>query len=118
MNLPQEAASIYAMGGTEHSSRPTRPRAMRSRIAIAGRMSGEFTPPQNVSIDNVSHFGLGGRFADGPPDIGEYISIALESGDVVHGQVRWVDEDRFGIRLSSPFNQDRIDALLPAPAEN
>ncbi|MGB3166217.1 MAG: hypothetical protein WBA68_05500 [Alteraurantiacibacter sp.] len=88
--------------------RQTRPREARSQIAAAGEMTGEWSPKQAVSVRDISQFGLGGEVSEHIPDIGENISILLETGDIIHGQIRWTDGKAFGVRLNDPFHPDKI----------
>ena len=85
-----------------------RPREARSRIETAGRMYGDYSPDQPVSVRDISQFGLGGEVSEIIPDIGERVTIELDTGDILHGEIRWTDGLAFGVRLSDPFHPDKI----------
>lgn len=87
---------------------PVQPRESRAKVRVAGRMAGEFTPDQPVTLRDLSTFGAGGVAHDAVPDIGETVTIVLATGDTLSGHVRWTDGDTFGLRLAAPFDTRRL----------
>lgn len=70
-----------------------------------------------IEIGNISSGGLMARAAE-PVPTGARVALRLD-GQQIEGEVRWSDEDRFGVRFDEPLQLDAvlIERYRPASIE-
>ncbi|WP_225206137.1 PilZ domain-containing protein [Novosphingobium huizhouense] len=101
MNL-DGASNLQKRVGREHR----RARILRATLVTLAGHSHE------VIVRNLSDFGLGMTCRTIAPEKGESVTVRLPGDITVHGTVRWVTGQAFGVALDDKLEADAIEAAL------
>lgn len=97
--------------------RPTpvlRPR--RRRLMARVRMVDGAGLARDVVVENVSLSGVQALAPDGPPAVGDMVTLDLAPGQSLWGVVRWTDGKRFGVEVDNAATAPEPAAEAAAPA--
>ncbi|WP_421838538.1 PilZ domain-containing protein [Novosphingobium sp.] len=88
----------------KHQSPSQHPRDNRERRLLKGQMQTDRLPGFEIVIRNISARGLCATCKGLPPVVGEFAEIHLPDNRTVMANVRWTNDQIFGVEFEEPIN--------------
>lgn len=98
----------------QHDFQPTsgQKRDLRSHRIIRAELVDKFALARDIVIWNVSKTGIGASTRGKVPQEGSDVTLNLLDSPPIHGTVRWVDGDSFGIALADEIDLEFLSEKI------